>query len=242
MRRAGASLAPVQRLGALRRPVDDALDQLRFWLDRNPLRSYQPVPELGADHAARALGTWSRWEAMRPLVAAGGVRSAVDVGCDAGWFTLRLASEGVVTIGVEYDPPAYRTAIVAARRSGLENVGLLVIRIDPQSATMLPRADACLLLAVWHHLVREQGLDQATSVLRTLWQQTGTVLFFETGEGEMDASYSLPAMDPDSRTWIAEYLGDCCPGGEVNHLGIHDAFTPDLRPCRRNLFAVMRIE
>ena len=220
--------------------MDDGLDQLRFWLDRNPFRSYQPVPVLGVNRAARASGTQSRWEVMRPVILRAGVQSAVDIGCDAGWFTLQLASEGIRTIGVEYDPPAYRTAIVAARKSGLDNVGVLVMRVEPESAALLPEIDCSLLLAVWHHVVREQGLHQATLVLRTLWEKTTKVLFFETGESEMDASYNLPIMEPDAETWITQYLHDRCEGGDVKHLGTHDAFTPDHRPCRRNLFAVTR--
>jgi hypothetical protein len=240
LRRAGSSGALVQTLGGLRKPVDHALDQLRFWLDRNPLRSYQPVPVLGVNHAARDSGTQSRWEVMRPLILRGGVQSAVDVGCDAGWFTLQLASEGIRTIGVEYDPPAYRTATVAARRSGLDNVGVLVMRVEPESVVLLPEVDCSLLLAVWHHVVREQGFNEATLVLRAVWERTNKVLFFETGESEMDASYSLPVMHSDAQSWITQYLGEHCEGGVIKHLGTHDAFTPDHRPCRRNLFAVTR--
>jgi hypothetical protein len=66
------------------------------------------------------------------------------------------------------------------------------------------------------------------------------VLFFDTGESEMPASYGLPSMTPDARAWLEDYLGRTCGGGRVEHLGRHRAFDPEGGPVERNLFAVVR--
>jgi hypothetical protein len=78
-------------------------------------------------------------------------------------------------------------------------------------------------------------------MLATIWERTRTVLFFDTGENEMTPEYGLPAMTPDSRSWLADYLAETCPGSRVEHLGTHAAFDPSGRTVERNLFAVIRV-
>jgi hypothetical protein len=93
---------------------------------------------------------------------------------------------------------------------------------------------------LWHHLVCRQGQDAATAVTAALWDKTGRVMFFDTGEDEMPESFGLPEMAPDARSWLEGYLRSTCRGGRVEHLGRHAAFDADGNPCRRNLFAVVR--
>jgi hypothetical protein len=47
-------------------------------------------------------------------------------------------------------------------------------------------------------------------------------------------------MGADERAWLARKLEETCPGGSVEHLGRHAAFDAAGRPCRRDLFAVVR--
>jgi len=163
------------------------------------------------------------------------VTSAVDVGCNLGWFTINLGKLGIPTIGIEQPPPYYRTVLYGVRKTGLTNVGVLVMRIDRDTAGLVPSTDCVVMLAIWHHLVREQGQAAADDVLGELWQRTRKVLFFETGENEMSVDYGLPAMTPDAREWLTAYLSRVCRGGSVRHLGFHEA-----GDFSRNLFAVVR--
>ena len=64
-------------------------------------------------------------------------------------------------------------------------------------------------------------------------------MFFDTGENEMPASFGLPAMTPDARTWLERYLSDACPAGGASPRA-PSAFDADGNPCERNLFAVVR--
>jgi hypothetical protein len=217
--------------------VDDVLDRLRFRLDTLPNGLYQPVPGLPA-RAARATGSESRWSAIEPLVDRLDVRSAVDIGACEGYFAVKLGAAGVPTIAVESMPSNYRTALLAARRTG--NVGVLALEVTPQNAFTLPAADCVLCLSVWHHFVRIHGFDRATAMLEDLWALTRRVLVFDTGENEMTPDYGLPAMTPDPRTWLTGYLAETCRTGTVEHLGVHRAFEPGGAPCERNLFAVIR--
>ncbi len=241
-RRNAALLLRSSVLARSRGAVDSIIDSVRLRLDQTGLRSYQPppMPLRAARPARRAAGTESRWLAMLPLIHAVKPVTALDIGCNAGWFTMRLASLGVATIGVESDPPMYRTAIHAARRLGGAPAAVMVLRVDPQSAILLPGSDLVLLLSVWHHMVRDFGLAAADRILETAWSRTGQVLFFETGQAECAAEFGLPDMGSDPRAWIEEHLGRLCADGEAIHLGDHAAFAPDGAPCRRDLFAVIR--
>jgi SAM-dependent methyltransferase len=223
------------------------LDWLRFRLDTFP-RSPRLQRVVPPDHQAlpwldvpgkRAAGSDSRWEAIAPVLERAGARTALDLGCNVGFFTVKLAQAGIAAVGVESHPTFYRTALYARRQLRLSNVGILVLGLAPETVELLPEVDAVLFLALWHHLVRSHGLDEATSMLETIWART-RVLVFETGENELPGSYGLPPMTPDAGTWLAEFLGRTCEGGDVAHLGMHAAVAPDGSECSRNLFAVVR--
>jgi hypothetical protein len=243
--------APAHRWGLVKRlmrrvvskqtfeALDDLLDRLRFRIDTLPNGLYQPVRGLPV-RASRTTGSESRWSAMLPVIQDQRVSSAVDIGACEGYFSLELAAVGIPTIAIESSPSNYRTALLAVRRNGARNVGVLAMEVTPENAFTLPAADCILCLSIWHHFVRSHGLGQATAMLESIWLQTRKVLFFDTGEIEMTPDYALPAMTPDPRSWLAAYLGQTCAGSRVQHLGAHRAFDPSGDPCERNLFAVIR--
>jgi hypothetical protein len=220
--------------------VDAVVDRLRFHIDTFPFGLYQPVPSLPGSRATRAQGSETRWQSMRPLLQANGVRSAVDIGACEGYFTLMLAGTGISTIALEGMPANYRTTLYAVRRSGLANIGVLALVLTPENVEMMPPADCVLCLSVWHHFVRAYGLEAATTMLQAIWHKTGVVMCFDTGETEMTPDYGLPEMTPDPRSWLENYLGRTCAGSRVEYLGRHRAFDPEGGSVERNLFAVLR--
>ena len=224
-----------------RQGIDDVLDHVRFRIDTFPHGIYQPVASLPVRSATRGGGSESRWDAILPVVRERAVESAVDIGACEGYFSIMLGEAGIPTIALEGDPSTYRTAIFAVRRSGLDDVGVLALELTPGNVVAVPAADCVLCLSVWHHFVRYHGLDTATEMLRTIWARTRKVLFFDTGESEMTPEYRLPAMTPDARSWLTDYLTETCAGSRIEHLGTHRAFDPTGRPCERNLFSVIRL-
>ena len=224
-----------------RQGVDDVLDRVRFRIDTFPHGVYQPVPYLPLRSATRGGGSESRWDAMLPIVREQAVESAVDIGACEGYFSIMLGEAGVPTIAIEGDPGASRTAMLAVRRSGLENVGVLALVLTPENVVAVPGSDCTLCLSVWHHFVRYNGLERATEMLESIWAGTRKVLFFDTGENEMTPEYRLPPMVPDPASWLSIYLAGTMRGSRVEHLGTHAAFDPSGRPCERNLFAVIRL-
>jgi hypothetical protein len=239
-----------------RRYLDDTIDRVRFsidtfprsvrwlrWLNLPSMHSavYQDLPWVGVRSGARAESTRTRWDRMRPLIDEHGVRSALDVGANTGWFAFSLAERGVPTIALERMARHVRIGLYVRQRAGLcASVAFLVMDVTPENVDLLPSAECVIFLSIWHHVVREHGLQGGTAVLRGLWAKTGKLLFFETGEAEMPASYGLPAMTPEPRAWLTKYLEETCPGARVVPLGRHVALDSDNVPARRNLFALVR--
>ena len=234
------STALLKRL-VRREAVDAVVDRLRFHIDTFPFGLYQPVSSLpGSSRATRARGSETRWGAMRPVLEANGVRSAVDIGACEGYFSLKLAEAGVSTIALEGKPANYRTTLYAVRRSGVAIIGVLALVLTPENIDLMPSADCVLCLSIWHHFVRFHGLEAATGMLQAIWRKTGVVMLFDTGETEMTPDYGLPDMSPDPRSWLEDFLSRTCAGSRVEHLGRHRAFDPDGGSVERNLFAVLR--
>jgi hypothetical protein len=234
----------IQVPGLLRRTlrretVDGALDLLRLHLDTFPEGLYQPV-DLPVRSAMRADGTTSRWEAMRPLLHELEIASAVDVGANAAYFAIELARTGVSVLAVDASAGQCRTAALAVRRSGVENVGVVHLDLHAETVALLPQVDAVLCLSVWHHIVAHRGMDAADRFLSELWARTGKVLVFDTGEGEMGPEFGLPNMAPDAGEWLRSYLAARCPGGCIEQLGRHRAFDAQGRDALRHLLAVVR--
>jgi len=203
------------------------------------LQGYQPNP-LVDKGGERAGGTRTRWEQIAPLVADLKVASALDVGCNSGWFTYKLADAGIATIGVESDPPMARTSIYVARRARPRRMGLLFLHVDATTVDMLPEVDCVLFLSVWHHMVRDSGLATADGILASLWGKARKVLVFDTGEAECTAEFHLPEMTPTPRVWLESQLAEVCTGAEIRNLGRHAAFAPDGTKCDRELIALVR--
>jgi len=224
-----------------REGIDAVFDHIRFRIDTFPHGVYQSVASLPRVHATRGLGSESRWEAILPVVREQAVETAVDVGACEGYFSIMLGEAGIATIALEGASGAARTAMFAVRRSGLDDVGVLALTLTPSNVVAVPASDCTLLFSIWHHLVRNYGVDAATEMTATIWSRTGKVLFFDTGENEMTPDYGLPEMTPDARSWLSAYLAETCEGSRLEHLGTHAAFDPSGRTVERNLFAVIRV-
>lgn len=243
-------LRSMVRTAGSRARVDALIDGVRLRIDTFPRgrigrrlseHRYQPLPWLGLTGSYRSEWTGQRLATMLPVVTELGVRTAVDIGCNAGFLTLRLAEQGIATVGVECDPASFRIATAARRAAGLDaRVGMLDLQVSPETVSLLPEADAVVFLSVWHHMARAWGLETATAVLGAIWARTGTVLFFETGENEMPPSFGLPRMN-NPTLWVADLLARACPGASIRPLGRHFAVAPDGSRHARGLFAAVRV-
>ena len=224
-----------------RESVDAAIDAVRLRLDLFPRLDYQPVPWLGFGKSRRVAGCVSRWDAIRQVVEEERVSTVVDIGCNVGYFSIKIAQQGVPVVGIEAEPKYFRTFLMGVKQLRLPNASLMVLKITPKTTPLLPNADCVLFMSVWHHLVRAYGLDAATQILRTIWARTQKVMVFETGENEMPLSFGLPVMSPNPAIFLHDYLRDICEAAEVQNLGKHEAFDPSGKCVLRNLLLVRRM-
>ena len=219
----------------LRERVDRGLDRARLVID-GTVPAYQPQDEVGTGKdAARDASSRTRWNAMEPVVRDVGAHTALDIGCNVGWFVTQLSRMGIPVVGVEGRPATFRSALYARDRAGLDNVGILAMNVTPATVSVLPDADCVLLLSVWHHMVRENGIDEARELLRSIWSHTQKVLFFENGQEDIVKNGGLDQLQPDGTAWLRAELEAVCAGGTVRHLGQHAAIN-----VQRDLFAVTR--
>lgn len=220
------------------------IDPLQFRCDTFPQLPYQPLPVLGKTGARRSDGTVQRWNVVEEQIRGSRVTSAMDVGCQVGYFGFALAAKGIPTLGVDLEERALRIARYAARKTGTQDLGFLNMQVSPTTVDLLPEVDLILAMSIWHHWVRAYQIDSATAILAQLWRRCRMTMFFETGEDEMSADYGLPPMAPSPREWLGSYLEKTCTGGEVVHLGQFKAFAPGGDNTRdtvlRSLFKVTR--
>lgn len=222
-----------------RATLDRYIDWVRWRLDRWP-KDYQPIPWLGVHDATRSEGAFSRWSEIERVVSSTSCRTALDIGANAGFFAVAASINGMTTLAVEGEPRYIRSLLYAKRRLNLDDLGVAAWWISTSTVEMLPSADCVMFLAVWHHLVHDLGLDDASFILRELWSRTRVALFFETGELEMSGYFNLPFGNQDPVDYLVPYLSAQCIKSRVLQLGKHQAFSPDGSKCSRSLYAILR--
>ena len=210
----------------IRAVVQRLIDEAQFRFDTVGGNLYQPLPWLGLHQARRGTGTRARWRLLAPLLDAYPLRTALDLGCHTGYFSMALAQRGIVTLGVDADERALRIARYATNRLHSTRLAFSCMMITPDTLDLLPQVDLVLVLSIWHHWVRSYGLAGASAILATIWRRTNQILVFETGEDEMPADFRLPNMQGNPAGWLAGYLAEQCAGGTVRPLGQAQAFAP----------------
>jgi hypothetical protein len=168
----------------------------------------------------------------------------LDVGANVGFFSLSFAERGAIAYAVEAEALNERIGRIASNSLG-ESAGTFVpIRLWCRQETVgsLPDSNITLCLSIWHHWVRNLGLDNASLILAQLVRKTSDALFFDTGENEMPADYNLPFRGQDAKAWLTDYLNDFDSVLNVKCLGTFTAFVPNSdEKCgdvRRHLFVI----
>lgn len=124
-----------------------------------------------------------KWEQIRdhlPRDMSG--MSALDIGCNAGYYSIQLAARGAAVIGIDHDEHYLMQARWAARELGVhERIEYRVMTVydlaRPPADTGLPRSfDIVIFMGVLYHLRYPLlGLDLAASRTRP-----GGIMIFQT--------------------------------------------------------------
>lgn len=192
------------------------------------IHSYQPDPfgllkGVRVDRDVR--GTEEKWGLMKSHLPTQPY-SALDVGCNIGFFSFRMAQTGadhVVGFETERGPILVAEKLKVLGRVG--NVGFLVHRITPDNVELLGEYDVILFLSVFHHLVHAYDMEVAKRVLKVLLDRTRRTLFFETGQGDQEFGRMAHAMPRLSKNDVDTFIEDLlveCGAGQVTKIGETD--------------------
>lgn len=171
------------------------------------VHAYQPLYGLEDQDRPDIRPVLHRWAAMEPYVPRKG--SALDVGCQNGWFTHKLAERGLVSLGVDSHPRDVRVARYLGDWNDLDGLAFARMEVTPETARALPSFDVVLCLSVFHHLVRFHNLEYATATMRALADNTRDRLFFETGqpnETSMKWAGELAFMGDEPARWVEQFV------------------------------------
>lgn len=207
-----------------------------------------PLPELGLIRgnpvtSGKGLGSSEKWQIMDSLIPHG-AETALDIGCNNGFFTLRLAKRGIFTIGVDPDMDLIRLAQLAAFETNQGLAAFSLLAVDQKNISLLPEVDVTLVLSVAHRWVRNYGRSAADAIVATLWEKTRKIMFFETPDPcqnikEAPFLFYMGRTESECEHFVLKWLGSL-ENAKVSFLG---ALPTDFRPGEtRRLFAVKRTD
>lgn len=217
--------------------------RLRLWLQISCrlVEQYQPIPFAGPNQraSARLRQCQDRFEAMsrvlpqRPL-------SVLDIGCNIGYFTFSMAQRGGFCLGIDVSRNDLMVAQALATLHQVGNVAFSELRIEPENASTLPRADVVICLSVFHHWVHRYGEETASKIMRGIADSACRYLVFETGQPEEKSkawASSLEFMTPDSDNWTRCFLTEL---GFAN-VALLGEFDTSVSPVPRRLYLAERL-
>lgn len=172
---------------------------------------YQPVfmvPE--APRGSRMRECRDRLEAIERHLPTGPL-TALDVGCNIGYFTFELARRGGLCVGIDSGRNEIMIARAVAGIHGISNVAFVEMAIDHPDEIALPQVDVVLCLSLFHHWAAKLGEERARKIMSTVASAAQRFLVFETGQPEETNTKwaaSLSFMKPDAESWTRSFLVD----------------------------------
>lgn len=220
------------------------VETTRFLFD-SPYLDYQPLPWLGIKSAPiRGAATEDRWKAIRQYCSDGS--SIKDIGCCVGYFCISATVEkNMSSFGVDSNESFIRIANYAKNFvKNSDNLVFFEMAITPKNAACLPRTDYTICFSIWHHWVLHFGISSASEILKHIWEQTKTSLFFETGEDETKDEFKLPYTG-NTKEWLKKYLESTLQNSHVEAIGEFDAGKYEhyqLKTVKRTVFKIDKIQ
>ena len=135
--------------------------------------------------------------------------SCLDIGCNEGFFTFKMAERGGFCMGIDSGRNEVMVAESIKEINRIENVSFVNMQISPDSFKSLPSFDIIFLLSVFHHIVRHNDIEYAKKFMIELSMRNHKYLVFETGQPDeegVDWTKDLFFMLPDPEVWIKNML------------------------------------
>ena len=194
--------------------------------------NYQPNPFSKKNRAGR--DTYDRYNAILSNINET-PKSVIDLGCNRGFFVLKTAAEGSISIGVDHDWFEIIYARALAEKNNTSNALFMNAEINSSFIDKLPSFDMVVCTSIFHHWVRIYGKEEAFKMMRLISNKTNKYLVFETGQNNETSTRwhkELDFMGGNYEKWIVDFLHEI-GFNEVNMIG---EFSTHLSDVKRTLF------
>jgi hypothetical protein len=208
------------------------LDFIRLILLTRPLLGFDGYQPLSLDRQARVnwlhlkqsrgQGTRSRYQDIQGDILRNAVdpRVLLDVGANSGGLTRALSIHFEQCFAIDSSRDSIELISVMNRLYGFHNINTLKWKIHENTVDLVPHSDVTLVLSIWHHWVRDYGIESASRILQKLFEKTSKFLYFDTGSIELPAYYQIYfANDEQIKIYLEETLHS-----NVRILNTHQAF------------------
>jgi SAM-dependent methyltransferase len=209
------------------------IDTIRFFLLTRKILgfdNYQPVNmfmnksyfSIFQNKSFRQQGSVTRLdEIKRNITTDKNPETLIDFGANSGFFSLGLAEKIQHVYAVDSSRHSIDILNTICRIKNISNISTIQKKITPVAIHEFPVVDYSLVLSIWHHWVKDFGMDKASGILHQIFQNTNKKLFFDTGASELPSKYKYVFNDNEEISFfLKENLG-----GRVTFLQDHAAFS-----------------
>jgi len=147
-------------------------------------------------------------------------KKGLDLGCNIGGITFSLAINGAKMTGVEIKPSNIAIANACEEYYCLNTKFIEDNIVD--FVKDLEHYDFCVFVATWHWIVKQEGLEKATEVLKRV-SENCDVMFLETNfgheEGLTGSEETMSDNGLDSESKLIEFIIKNTEYNKVKNIG-----------------------
>ncbi len=220
------------------------IDTTKYFIEK-PRFDYQPMPWVGITEASiRGNATIQRWDMIKKHISSSD-KTLKDIGSCAGYFCISASEElGMTSLGIDINDRFLRLSRYALPKKIDQKCNFIKLNIDKKTVKYLPSTDITLCLSVWHHWVFSYGLEDSTMILRSLWNLTNCIMFFESGEEEIREEFNMPfSRNQKVKDWLYNYLDRSLENAIVESAGSFEAGNYPhykIKNFKRTVFKIIR--
>jgi SAM-dependent methyltransferase len=135
--------------------------------------------------------------------------SCLDIGCNEGYFVFKLAKRGGFCVGIDSGRNEIMVANSIKAINNVDNAVFSNLHLKADDVKNYPVFEVILFLSVFHHLVKNNGLDYAKLFVKNIFLINSKYFIFETGQPNEEGvpwASKLNFMLPDIDNWIKNML------------------------------------
>ena len=213
-------------------------DRIRLSLIHQFYSKYHPLDIYTKTKESSKRNVIDRYETIRRNLMG---KNCLDIGCQSGYFSLRMATDGYLVTGLDSDEVILDKANLMKKKHAVKNVSFANFKINLESVSSLPVFDNVIYLSIHHHMIKIYGFEAASEILKVLCQRTKYHMFFDfpylDAYKDNELFSDIPDMGDNPDEWIKNYL---VTSGFKKVVSLN-IFSHNLRPEeKRNLFMAIK--